>query len=187
MASYNKLNNADIEIKSERLEIVEEKIGLRKKNNIEKKQIKGDNKTPLVKKNDEITKKVKYLYDNIEDLLNHIKTNEYWESKERYDEKVRTKLKILKDKEVQLVKYFGAMIHQANEASYNIQIVFLEGRYKVAFRNHRDYNASINKRGSVGGPFELREGNQAAQDILDLLLKELKENIKERFDINIST
>lgn len=185
MASYNKLNNADIEIKSERLEIVEEKIGLRKKNNIEKKQIKGDNKTPLVKKNDEITKKVKYLYDNIEDLLNHIKSNEYWESKERSDEKVRVKLKLLRDKEGRLLKYFGAIIHQANEATYNIEIIFLEGRYKVAFRNHRDYNASINKGGRALGPFELREGNKAAHDILVSLLKEIRENIKKRFSINI--
>ena len=186
LVSYHKLKNADIEIELERLGRIENKIGLIRDKNKEKKQLKNK-KIPSVKKDDEITKTVRNIYDNVKDLLNHIKTTEYWESKERYDEKVRIKLKILKDKEIQLVNYFGAMIFQENEAAYNIEIVFLEGRYKVAFRNHRDYNASINKRGSVGGPFELREGNQAAQDILDLLLKELKENIKERFDINIST
>lgn len=62
LVSYNKLNDADIEIDSERVKIIEEKIGLRKKNNLKKKKKKK-------------TKEVKQIedYSEIANLMSEIR------------------------------------------------------------------------------------------------------------------
>lgn len=67
LVSYNKLKDADIEIDSERVEIIEEKIGLRKKNNLKIEKKNKRKKDKLIEGNLKVSKlmsEIRFLIDN---------------------------------------------------------------------------------------------------------------------------
>ena len=126
-------------------------------------------------------KKVNRLYTNVIDFLNYIKSDNYINNDDRYDEYVNFKIKYFTDNEKELRKYFQFHLYNGDLKQFNKRITFVEGRYAVNFRNHRPYSSSIEKKGRVPNPFSLKDN----PEILNLMINEIKENIKKNFAIKI--
>ncbi len=139
----------------------------------------------IIIKNKKKIKKIQFLFNNIIDLINYLKSDDYWNSSERIDEKIRTKEQLFKKEEKKLVKYFGMVIYKANPSAYDIKITILEGRYTILLRNRMPYEPTINKKGRVKGPFKLKNNVRPAEDLIELMLNELNSNLKSVHNIDL--
>ena len=92
---------------------------------------------------------VKYLFDSIQELLEYLESKQYWDNKERKDEKINTKILSFIDNIENLRKYFGFNIINEERGKFNKIITILEGRFIITFRNHHPYESFINKKGRV--------------------------------------
>ena len=126
-------------------------------------------------------KRVNKLYKSVLDFLNYIKSDNYLNNSERYDEYVNFKIKCFIDNEKELRKYFEFHFYNGDLKQFNKRITFVKGRYAINFRNHTPYSSSIEKKGRVKNPFSLKDH----PDILNLMINEIRENIEKNFEIKI--
>lgn len=128
---------------------------------------------------------VKNLFDLIQELLEYLESKEYWDNKERRDEKINTKILSFIDDIENLRKYFGFNLINEERGNYNKKITILEGRFIITFRNHTPYESFINKKGRVLGPFNLNKENTTASEIKDLMYTEIKNKLKNKYNLKI--
>ncbi len=127
----------------------------------------------------------KYLFDLIQELLEYLESKQYWDNKERKDEKINTKILSLIDNIEDLRKYFGINIINEERGYYNKKITILEGRFIITFRNSKPFESFIDKKGSVSGPIKLYDGETSASDIKDLIYYEIKTKLKSKYNLTI--
>ena len=130
-------------------------------------------------------KKVKYLFDMFQELLEYLESKRYWDSNERNDEKINTRILSFTDNIEDLRKYFGYNIINEQRGQFNKKITVLEGRFIITFKNHTPYDCYINKKGRVNGPFKLYEENTSASEIKDLMYNEIKTNLKNKYNLTV--
>ena len=131
------------------------------------------------------TKLAKELYSNLRDLLGYLESKEYWDNRERKDEKVNTILKTFNDNQANLRKYFGYNIINEDRKRFDKTITLLEGKYSIIFRNHTPYSCSINEKGMPAGPERLYKSNNSAIEIKERMFKEIVVHLEERYDLKL--
>jgi len=131
------------------------------------------------------TKIAKELYSQLTNLLGYLESKEYWDNKEKKDEKINTILRRFNDNQANLRKYFGYNIINEDRKRYDKTITLLEGKYSISFRNHIPYTCSINEKGSSIGPERLYKSNKSAVEIKDRMLKEIIVNIEKRYELRL--
>ncbi len=123
-------------------------------------------------------KKVNQMNNNVVEFLNHIKSDNYLNSNDRLDEYVNFKTNYFADNEKEFRKYFQFVLYDRDD-KWDKRITFMEGKYIVKFRNHRQYSSSIEKKGQ--NPVFLKDH----PEIVSSLIVDIKESIEKNLGIKI--
>ena len=186
---FKKIQDQNIEIKDQyTIDKIEKTLKIEK--SVEEDKLKSKiNKSATHQRDFEEkiieNEKVKELFALIQELIEYLVSKTYWDNEEIKDEKINTKILRMTDNIENLRKYFGFNIINEERGKYDKIITILEGRFILNFRNRNPYESFINKKGRMKGPFRLCNENISSLEIKDLMYKEIRTELKNKFNQKI--
>lgn len=128
-------------------------------------------------------KQINYLFRIVHLFIEYLQSSEYYNNSRTSDERVKYEISFIKDNIEELREYLAFNIY-GDPDKYDKKMTFLKGRYIITFRSHTPYQSKIHRWGRVY-EFNLSEQLEQSINLLNIMYKEIKDYIKDEFDIII--
>lgn len=136
---------------------------------------------------DKLEQQVQSLYDHIMDFISYLKSTNYENHTKKENERIKFEIKFFEDNDQLLRKYFGFHISDVNKEDlspespkFEKKISFRKGRFSIFFKTTIPYNCWIYKEERM-----YSQNINKANQLLDLLTKELIAELKSKFKLKI--